>query len=415
MTHFRSRLFLAAGLAATAACSAGAPAAVAPTPAVAPIRADLPGRLEVVGRGPVTSTRTTDLWVLERDGRRFAYTGTGIFGVCPDCKGNKVFVWDVTDPARPVRTDSLVMDARIVYDVVANREGTLLVATREGAESRRNGIVIYDLADPAHPRQVSEYWETLTGGARAAWIDGNFVYVVDAGTEDLAVIDISNLADPRQVGRWGTPVRPGKYLSHVHVQDGLAYLAYWNDGLVILDVGRGIKEGTPQNPKLVSQFRYQTEWRGQRYGNTHYVFPYTNRAGRTYAFVGDEIMAGGAVDFSKPIATGGILHVIDLANLEAPLEVASFEVQGAGVHNFWVENDLLAMAAYSGGVRVLDVSGDLRGSLANREVAALSTAASDSTQAVVPNLPMAWGAMWAGGLVYASDLNSGLWVTRLVR
>lgn len=414
MNAFRTRsLLAAAGLAAVAACNAGPPPPAPPTPAAAPVPANLPGRLELVGRGPVRSTRTTDLYVLEKGGRRFAYTGT--FGACPGCEGNTVFVWDVTDPARPTRTDSLTLDARLIYDVVANRQGTLLVATREGAESRRNGIVLFDLADPARPKQVSEYWETLTGGARAVAIDSTFVYVADAGTEDLAVIDISNLADPRQVGRWGTPVRPGKYLSHVHVEDGLAYLAYWDDGLVILDVGRGIKGGTPQSPKLVSQFRYQTEWRGQRYGHTHFVVPYTNRAGRRYAFVGDEILPNGSVDFSKPVAIGGILHVLDLSNIEVPLEVATFEVPGTGVHNFSVADDLLAIAAYTGGVRVLDVSGELRGPLQARQVAAFSTAAADTTEGFAANLPMAWGAQWQNGLIYASDFNSGLWITRLVR
>jgi hypothetical protein len=30
-------------------------------------------------------------------------------------------------------------------------------------------------------------------------------------------------------------------LHDIDVKDGLAYLSYWNDGLVILDVGKGIK------------------------------------------------------------------------------------------------------------------------------------------------------------------------------
>src|SRR2546422_5960489 len=39
------------------------------------------------------------------------------------------------------------------------------------------------------------------------------------------------------------------------VVDGLAYLAYWNDWLVILDVGNGIKGGNPESPQFVSQFK----------------------------------------------------------------------------------------------------------------------------------------------------------------
>ena len=40
------------------------------------------------------------------------------------------------------------------------------------------------------------------------------------------------------------------------VQDGLAYLSYWNDGLVVLDVGNGVKGGSPSNPQLVTQYKY---------------------------------------------------------------------------------------------------------------------------------------------------------------
>ena len=37
----------------------------------------------------------------------------------------------------------------MVNDVAVNAEGTLAIVTREGAESRRNGVVVLDLADPA--------------------------------------------------------------------------------------------------------------------------------------------------------------------------------------------------------------------------------------------------------------------------
>ena len=48
----------------------------------------------------------------------------------------------------------------------------------------------------------------------------------------------------------------GGSLHDIDVQDGLAYLSNWNEGLVILDVGNGIKGGSPSNPQLVSQYKY---------------------------------------------------------------------------------------------------------------------------------------------------------------
>jgi len=38
--------------------------------------------------------------------------------------------------------------------------------------------------------------------------------------------------------------------------DGLMYMGYWRDGLVILDVGKGIKGGSPEHPQFVSQLRF---------------------------------------------------------------------------------------------------------------------------------------------------------------
>src|SRR2546430_2852481 len=83
------------------------------------------------------------------------------------------------------------------------------------------------------------------------------------------------------------------------VVDGLAYLAYWNDGLVILDVGNGMKGGSPESPQFVSQFKYDLDatyarveqlWGPGFVRGTHTAW----RAGR-YVFVGDEVYpaAGG--------------------------------------------------------------------------------------------------------------------------
>jgi hypothetical protein len=392
----------------SAGCKPG-PAPAAPAPTVT-ISENLPGRFVTVGRGPVTSTRTTDLAVFRgRDGRDYVLTGT--FGNCNQCVGNRVFVWDVTDPAHPVRTDSVVVDAKIVNDVTVNAEGTLAIVTREMAQNRRNGVVILDLSTPAHPRPAGEFWETVTGGVHNAAIDGHYAYLADVGTASMVVVDLADLRDPVQVARWSLPVHPGMYLHDLFVKDGLAYLAYWDDGLVIVDVGRGIKGGTPQSPKLVSQFRYRTEWRGEKYGNTHYAFPYTNRAGKRYVFVGDEILPPGA-DLTKRFETGGYIHVLDLANLEDPVEVATYDIPGAGVHNFWIEGDTLFTAAYGGGVRAVDVSGDLRGSLRSREIAGMVTTG-DSATSFLPNLPMAWAAVPYRGNVFVTDFNSGLWVARV--
>ncbi len=396
------------GILVAAGCSASA----SDTPPAAPLP-DPSGHFEVVGRGPITETHTSDLWVFEGvDGRDYAYLGT--WGGCDGCYGDRMYAYDVTDPANPVLTDSVMVDARVVNDVKVNEAGTIAVITREQASNRRNGIVILGLEDPAHPEIISEYWETLTGGVHNVFIDGDLVYAVHNGTADLHIIDISDPRDPVQIGRWGVPVHPGKYLHDVWVVDGLAYLSYWNDGLIIIDVGNGIRDGSPENPQFVSQYRYRYEVQGREYGNTHVAFPYTNEAGNRYIFVGDEIFPPGFDQEDPESGAAGYIHVIDASDIENLEEVADYRIPNAGPHNVWVHDDVLYVAYYNAGLRAVDVSGTLSGDLARsgREIAALATT---DENAYIANRPFTWGPQWYKGLVYASDHTSGLWVTRLVR
>ena len=398
-------------LVAAACASSGPPPPPQPVGPTAEQAARYPARFEVVGRGAVSHTRTTDLWVFRGlDGRDYAYTGT--WGNCAGCVGDRLYIWDVTQPGQLELTDSVAVDTRSVNDVAVNPAGTLAAVGRRGAESRRNGVVLLDLADPAHPRPVGEYWETLTGGVHTIAFDDQrpLLYVSDMGTGELVVLDVANPADPRSLSRWGVPLAPDRFLSEIFVKDGLAYLSYWNEGLVIVDVGHGIVGGTPERPRMVSQTRYRTEWRDQRWGNTHYAFAYVNRAGRRYIFVGDEILPPG-VDLNRRVEIGGLLHVFDATNLRSPQEVATYEVEGRGINKFWVHNDTLYVGTNNGGLRALDVSGTLRGRIHEREVAVLATG---DERAYIPHLTFTWAAMPHNGLVFATDFNSGLWVTRLV-
>jgi len=346
-----------------------------------------------VGRGPISEHHSGDVWVFEGvDGRDYAYIGTFYW--------DWMKVWDVTDPSSPVLTDSIQVDARRINDVKIHPNNRVGVITREGASDRRNGMVLLDLSEPAHPTILSEYDETLTGGVHNVWISGehDLVYAVHNGTRAVHVIDISDPRSPREVGRWGID-NEQRSLHDVIVQDGYAYVSYWDDGAVILDVGAGTHGGTPTMPAFVSQFKYPI-------GNTHVAW----RHGR-YLFVGDEIFPAGW-DADQPIHARGYIHVLDVSDIENPVEVAKYEVPEAGVHNVWAEGDRLYVGYYQAGVRVLDISGELRGDLyaQGREIAQIRTSDANTT---TPNWPMAWGAQVFKGRIYSSDLNSGLWITEL--
>ena len=355
----------------------------------------------VVGRGLVADRPTSDLWAFTgADGRDYVYTGTHL-------GGQRMLVWDVTNPATPVLTDFVEVDARVVNDVKVNPEGTLAVITREGARDRRNGIVVLDLADPAHPVIADTYIGDLTGGVHNVFFAGDILYAIHNGTFDVHILNISDPGRVVEVGRWGID-SPGKYLHDIWVVDGLAYVSYWNDGVYILDVGDGRWGGLPAVPVEVGHHAYPE-------GNTHFAVPYTNADGHRYLFVGDEIFDcedcvsrnGHPGDGSR-----GFVHILDLEDPENLREVARYEVPEAGAHNLWIEDDRMYVAYYQAGLRVVDVSGELRGDLyrQGREMAWLPTGSPDG---VVPNSPMAWGPQLFKGNIFVSDLNSGLWVVRL--
>ncbi len=350
--------------------------------------------LVLEGRGPIGSHHSGDMWVFEGvDGRDYVYVGTFLH--------DWMKVWDVTDPTAPVLTDSLQFDARRINDIKIHPNNRLGIATREGASNRRNGIVMLDLSEPAHPAILSEYTETVTGGVHNVWIDAanEVVFAAHNGTREIHILDISDPADVSEVGRWGLQ-NADRSLHDVIVQDGYLYASYWNDGLVMLDVGAGSHGGTPTEPVEVSRFAYPI-------GNTHVAW----RAGR-YLFIGDEIFPPGW-DPDEAIHARGYIHVVDYQDPENPVEVGRYEIPEAGVHNIWIEGDRMYLGYYQAGLRVVDISGELRGDLyaQGREVARILTTDDDTT---VPNWSMAWGAQIHKGRIYSSDLNSGIWITRLV-
>src|SRR6202167_47246 len=336
---------------------------------------------------------------------------------------DRIYDYDISDPSKPKALDSFKADARLINDVSTTPDEKVGVFTREGASTRKNGIVLFDPSDPAHLKVLSEYTETVTGGVHSAFINTHYVYITDDATGSLRVIDFQDTQHPKGVARWQVehataasiagpmgPMSSGRYLHDLYVKDGLAYLAYWRDGLIILDVGNGMKGGSPEHPKLVSQYLYnQYELYGDNWlAGTHSTFRYKN-----YLFVGDEVLqAIFNIMSHERVPTRAICHVMDISDIGHPREVAIYEVPEGGIHNFWADNDMLFLGDYAGGGRVLDISGELRGNLyqQGREIARFWTGDVAGYRA---NLPFSWGAQPANGLIYFNDINSGIWIAKL--
>jgi hypothetical protein len=375
--------------------------------------------VEVVSHVPMPDVMMSEEWIIGHH----AYLST---------IADKLFVYDIADPANPKLLDTLKVDARLINDISTTPDEKIGVFTREGASNRKNGIVFLDTSDPSHLKVLSEYTSTVSGGVHSAYVDGHDVYLTDDATGSMRVIDFQDAKHPKEVARFQVEnptvvtlntemgsMSSGRYLHDLQVKDGIAYLAYWRDGLVILDVGNGMAGGSPENPKLISQFHFNHY---ELYGDgwlagTHSVFRYKN-----YLFVGDEVFpAIFNLEDRDRIPVRAICHVMDISDIKQPREVAQYEAPEGGSHNFWAANDMLYEGYYSGGARVLDISGELRGDLyrQGREIARFWTGDSKGFR---PNLPFTWGGQPCSvtcdtpelnGLMYFNDIHSGLWITKL--
>jgi hypothetical protein len=360
---------------------------------------DASQNITYIGRGIVRDVRTSDLWIWEGvDGRDYAVTGTH------SAKGAAYF-WDVTDPTQPELTDSVVVDARTVNDVKLSEDGRIAVISREGASNRRNGIVILDVSNPRDVQTISTFDDELTGGVHNLFVYQDHVYAVNNGRR----FDVINIADPTapyRVGRFELDT-PGHAIHDVWVVDGIAYTSNWGDGVVLIDVGNGVAGGSPANPVKIASY-------ADFGGATHAAFPYQSPTGKFYVFMGDERGRSGFDGQSGkvPGRMAGYIHIVDFTDPQNPEEVARYEVAEAGSHNLWIEDDKLYAAFYNGGLRVVDIAGELKGNLGaqGREIA---NYISYDPEGNVPNSPFVWGPQPHKGNLFFSDMNSGLWAVKV--
>ena len=364
--------------------------------------------VEFVGHGPVRDRVTSDLWVWEAaDGRDYAITGTW------GAEGHAYF-WDVTDPANMERVAEVQVDARTVNDVKVSEDGRIAVISREGASNRRNGFVVLDISNPREPRVLSRFDDQMTGGVHNVFIHDDHVYAINNGRR-WDVVNIEDPTQPTRVGRFETSV-PGRSVHDVWVRDGIAYQSGNTEGLIMVDVGGGGMGGSPNNPVEMGRLPQIAGW-------NHAVWPFESKsAGKFYVVGGDEAHPVNPrdptniinVDSRLPTRAMGWLHFVDMTDVTNPREVARYRVPESGPHNLWIdwEEEVMYVAYFNGGLRVVDVSGDLVGDLyrQGREIAKFYP---DDAEGYVPNSPFVWGPQPHKGTIFFTDFHSGLWAIRL--
>lgn len=325
-----------------------------------------------------------------------------------------VVIWDVTGDV-PQRVGQVTLPGNVTTtgDVSISDDGKLLMVATEPAGS----IGVFSLADPRAPQLLTRYTTpSIAGGVHTAKF-GRVNGVLHAflsidprssAPAHVVILDMSDPASPRElfVKQVGAP-----FVHDVFVRDGLLYLALWNDGLAVWDIGGGGKGGTTQLPVELGRLGATSASSLRCCTHNVWVFKDPTLGRPRYAFVGEE---GAAVVGSQ---SSGDIHVVDISDFTKMREVAVYTVAGAGTHNFWMDEarGVLYAAYYNGGVRALDLRGDLGACSAGERVGAGDTRCSlnkmkrEVFNALTDRSVYVWGVQVADGFVYASDMLNGLW------
>ena len=361
--------------------------------------------LPLLGRGQVTARYTGEVAVRGN----VAYTSTWSQRIEP---GNTVYVWNVSG-STPQLLDTLrIPEATTTGDVQISPDGQLLVVATERSDG---SIVLFDLANPQLPVRIGRFATPNTyPGVHTVKLGvvNNRLYAflsVDPGQNPqgqflaarLVIADITNPQAPSEVfvRAMGSP-----FIHDVFVRDGLLFTALWNEGATIWDIGGAGRGGSPASPVEIGNVRTVG-------GSAHNLWWYHAANGeKRYLFVGEE---GPASLFTS---ASGDIHVVDMSDMTNPREVAFYSVPGAGTHNFTMDEErgILYAAYYNGGVRALDVTGDLGSCAASEkstdgrcDLAKMGRLIGRSSG--IGNV-FVWGVALQGNRLFASDMPSGLLV-----
>jgi hypothetical protein len=200
---------------------------------------------------------------------------------------NGVTVMDVRDPKQPkpvyfipappntwnlhLQTADdllLVVNAANLFAAVTDEKayygGSITEAFSGESRNFSAGLRIFDISDPANPRERGFMPVSGLGLHRIWYTGGPYAYVsaqLDGFTDYIfMVVDVSDPTRPQEIGRWWLPGMwesggetpswdTGRYryaLHHAIVANGIAYGSWRDGGLTLLDVS------DPRQPRLLA-------------------------------------------------------------------------------------------------------------------------------------------------------------------
>lgn len=290
------------------------------------------------------------------------------------------------------------------------------------------GLSVFDIADPANPRQIG-FMPVQGGGIHRIWYTGGrWAYVsalLDGFTDYIFMtVDLADPAHPREGGRvWlpgmntaagETPDWPAarRYGLHHAIVDGTTAYGAWRDaGLVMIDVA------DPASPRLM----LHRNWSPPFNGGTHNCLPLP---GRELLIVLDEAVLDDYADGFKPIWVFDIrerLNPVGIATFPVPDDV-DYQRKGGhfGPHNLYenrpdgfVSEQRVFATMQNAGVRVYDLANPFR----PEEIAAFVPPQPSRLMDHRPNRPRVIQScdvtVDRDGLVYSNDYNGGLYIMEM--
>jgi hypothetical protein len=298
--------------------------------------------------------------------------------------------------------------------------------TKDGAPDWSAGMAVYDVSNPAEPRQIGFMPVGGTGLHRIFYTGGRYAYasaLLDGFTDYIMiVIDLADPKKPELVGKFwlpgmnkaagevaNWPSRNGRYgLHHPIVQDDIAYCSWRDACLAVVDVK------DKSNPKLITH----KLWSPPFGGGTHNALPLKKR---NLLVVLDETVLDNQEDGFKPIWVFDNQvksNPISISTFPAPSDKDYLKVGGHfGPHNVhenrpgsFVSEELIFATYQNAGLRVYDIRDQFR----PQEVGAFVAPAPVKWMDPRPNRPIVLHSsdvfVDKNALCYVTDFSAGLYI-----
>jgi hypothetical protein len=319
------------------------------------------------------------------------------------------------------------------------------------ARSTFRGLAVYDVTNPLQPEllgRLSSGPEThgvheLSAVQRA---DGRVLVLestprtyenTDGAVGDVRIVEITDPTQPRELVDWDVRrdappsvrahARRGRTVDELLAHsawpfaDGQRmFISHWDAGIVYLDIRQ------PERPRYLSR----TTYRSGAEGNAHSGWFSEDET----LFIQNDEVYRPSVTFPRPSRQKewGFQRLFDLTDPSRPRALGKFATENAvsgtdgriptngyySVHNNLVVGGVAYVSWYSDGVRIVDLSNPTH----PREIGYFVPPPQADPQGFIfaPDgnevLTMVWGVAVGEdpSIVYASDINSGLWIFRVL-